>query len=226
MITPRVLRARDPADEGECKTKITPRDEHSLWCSSRPTLRVHAAPPKRFSHLRLHRGIHLDERRPGAFETFTGKFLRRVNAEFAAAGDFPGGVVEHVGQDFGESLRTAIMQSRGGSVLAQRRKRTSLVWCMSSAVSTTLRLRRCSSRCGRRTGLRRGAAPRVHVAFLEEVGFGQKVSQVRVTSLESAANSAKQKGSRLGKAGTALRKATGTPKAIDAPAAPAIIDPI
>ena len=53
-------------------------------------------------HLRLHRGIHLDQRRPGAFEAFAGNFLRRINAKFAAAGDFAGGVVEHVGRAFGE----------------------------------------------------------------------------------------------------------------------------
>ena len=29
-----------------------------------------------------------DERRPGAFETFTPNYLRRVDAEFAAGGDF------------------------------------------------------------------------------------------------------------------------------------------
>ncbi len=57
--------------------------------------------PKSF-HFRLHRGIHLDERRPGAFETFARDFLRRVDAEFAAAGDFARGVVEHVGRAFGE----------------------------------------------------------------------------------------------------------------------------
>src|SRR2546425_13131131 len=55
-----------------------------------------------FLHFRLHRGIHLDERWPGAFEAFARQFLRRVNAEFAAAGDFAGGVVEHVGRAFGE----------------------------------------------------------------------------------------------------------------------------
>ena len=36
------------------------------------------------------------------FEAFAGEFLRRVEAEFAAAGDFAGGVVEHVGRAFGE----------------------------------------------------------------------------------------------------------------------------
>ena len=70
-------------------------------------------------HLRLHRFIHANQRRPGAFETFARNFLRRVNAELAADGDFAGRVVEHVGRAFGESLRTAIMLSRCGSVLAQ-----------------------------------------------------------------------------------------------------------
>ncbi len=32
-------------------------------------------------HLCLHRSIHLDERRPGAFEPFAWEFLRRVEAE-------------------------------------------------------------------------------------------------------------------------------------------------
>jgi hypothetical protein len=66
----------------------------------------------------------LDERRPGAFETFARQFLRRVNAEFVASppeikpdafrtwlnaivylagqGDVAGGVVGHVGRAFGE----------------------------------------------------------------------------------------------------------------------------
>ena len=35
-----------------------------------------------------HSFFHLDQRWPGAFEAFAGEFLRRVNAEFAAAGDF------------------------------------------------------------------------------------------------------------------------------------------
>jgi len=38
-------------------------------------------------NLRLHRGIHLDERRPGTFEAFAGEFLGRVYAQFAADGD-------------------------------------------------------------------------------------------------------------------------------------------
>ena len=46
--------------------------------------------------------IHLDQRRPGALETFAGNFLRRVNAQLAAAGDFARRVVEHVGRAFGE----------------------------------------------------------------------------------------------------------------------------
>ena len=58
--------------------------------------------PKQLLHLRLHRRVHLDEWRPGAFEAFALQFLRRINAEFAAAGDFTGGVVEHVGRTFGE----------------------------------------------------------------------------------------------------------------------------
>src|SRR5690242_17145491 len=47
---------------------------------------------EKLSHLRLHVFIHFNQRWPRAFETFAGKFLRRVNAEFAAAGDFAGGV--------------------------------------------------------------------------------------------------------------------------------------
>ena len=46
-----------------------------------------------FFHLRLQRGIHLDEPRSGRFGAFAGEFLRRINAEFAADGDFPGGLV-------------------------------------------------------------------------------------------------------------------------------------
>ena len=61
---------------------------------------------------------HFNQRRPRAFETFAGNFLRRVNAQLAAAGDFARRVVEHVGRAFGESLRTATMLSHYGSVLA------------------------------------------------------------------------------------------------------------
>jgi hypothetical protein len=50
-----------------------------------------------FFHLRLHRFIHLNQRRPGAFEAFAGNFLRRVNAEFAAAGDFARRMVKDAG---------------------------------------------------------------------------------------------------------------------------------
>ncbi|MBI5774105.1 MAG: hypothetical protein HZA89_10230 [Verrucomicrobia bacterium] len=38
-----------------------------------------------------------------AFEAFARNYLRRIKAEFAAAGDFAGGVVEHVGRAFGEN---------------------------------------------------------------------------------------------------------------------------
>jgi hypothetical protein len=51
----------------------------SLWFNNP---KVHLA--KKLFHLRFHRGIHLDERRPEAFEAFARHFLRRVNAEFAA----------------------------------------------------------------------------------------------------------------------------------------------
>ena len=35
-------------------------------------------------YLCFHCRLHLDERRPGAFETFAGEFLRRVAAQLAA----------------------------------------------------------------------------------------------------------------------------------------------
>jgi len=54
-------------------------------------------------HLRLHHFIHLDERRPGAFETFARNLLRRVDAGLAAAVGFDRGVVEQVGRAFAES---------------------------------------------------------------------------------------------------------------------------
>ena len=66
-------------------------------------------------HLRLHTFIHLDERRPGAFETFAGNFLRRVNAQLAAAGDFARRMVEHVGRAFGEEA-VALWVSVGGEM--------------------------------------------------------------------------------------------------------------
>src|SRR6187455_2000955 len=47
----------------------------------------------------FHVFAHFDLRRPGALEAFARQFLRRVNAEFAAAGDFAGGVIEHVDPD-------------------------------------------------------------------------------------------------------------------------------
>jgi hypothetical protein len=59
-------------------------------------------PVEKFFHPRLHGSIHLDERRPGAFKAFAGKFLGCVNAEFAADGDFAGGVIEYVRWTFGE----------------------------------------------------------------------------------------------------------------------------
>jgi len=61
-------------------------------------------------HLRFNAFIDLDERRPplsesfvptrrpGTFETFAGQFLRRVEAELAADGDFDRCVVELVGR--------------------------------------------------------------------------------------------------------------------------------
>ena len=51
---------------------------------------------KELFHSRLHAFIHLDERRPGAFETFARQFLRRVETLFAPDGDFARRVVEHV----------------------------------------------------------------------------------------------------------------------------------
>ena len=47
--------------------------------------------------------IHLDERRPGAFEAFARNLLRGVDAEFAAHRDLARGVVEHVGGAFCEN---------------------------------------------------------------------------------------------------------------------------
>ena len=85
---------------------------------------------KELFHLRLYRGIHLDERRPGAFEDFARQFLCRINAEFAAAGDFAGRVVEHVGRAFGEeavALRIGVGSARASrasvSALADRIRR-------------------------------------------------------------------------------------------------------
>lgn len=43
---------------------------------------------EQFLHLNLRAFIHLDEWRPGAFETFAGEFLRRVNAELVTDGAF------------------------------------------------------------------------------------------------------------------------------------------
>jgi hypothetical protein len=39
---------------------------------------------------------HYGPRRPGAFGALAGECLRRVNAEFAVAGGFASGVIEHV----------------------------------------------------------------------------------------------------------------------------------
>jgi hypothetical protein len=38
-------------------------------------------------NLSPHFFAHINQRRPGAFESFAGEFLRRVNAQLAAAGD-------------------------------------------------------------------------------------------------------------------------------------------
>ena len=75
----------------------------------------------------------VDERRPGAFEAFARQFLRRINAEFAAAGDFAGGVVEHVGRAFGEdavppSPKASADRRVAGRCWRRGRKRTSLVF--------------------------------------------------------------------------------------------------
>jgi hypothetical protein len=45
---------------------------------------------------------HLDQRRLGVFETFARQLFRRVYAEFAAAGDFASGMVDHVGRAISE----------------------------------------------------------------------------------------------------------------------------
>ena len=76
---------------------------------------------KELFHLRLHHGIHLDERRPGAFETFARQFLRRINAEFAAAGPAGAGLVAWSSTSDGSRDCGMKMLSRCGSVLAQRR---------------------------------------------------------------------------------------------------------
>jgi hypothetical protein len=49
----------------------------------------HSFPPKQGVDLLAHVFIHLDERPPGAFESFAPNLLRRVDAEFAAAAIAP-----------------------------------------------------------------------------------------------------------------------------------------
>jgi len=66
-------------------------------------------------HSLSHGLIHLDERRPGAFEAFAGESFRRINAKFAAAGDFARRVVEHVGWAFGEEAVALRVGVRGES---------------------------------------------------------------------------------------------------------------
>ena len=59
---------------------------------------------------------HFNQRRPGAFESFAGNFLRGVKTHFAAAGDFARGVVEHVRRAFGEeavALRIGVGREMG-----------------------------------------------------------------------------------------------------------------
>src|SRR5205809_1035410 len=53
-------------------------------------------------HFRLHGLIHLDQRWPGAFESFAGEFFCRVNAEFAADGDFARRMIQNVRWTLGE----------------------------------------------------------------------------------------------------------------------------
>ena len=90
---------------------------------------------------------------------FAAEFLRRVDAEFAAAGDFARRMVEHVGRAFGEealALRVGIGAAGSAGVppagfgvspkpflcawdsVGERRNNTSLVLCTSMSSSTTL----------------------------------------------------------------------------------------
>ncbi len=68
---------------------------------------------KKFFDLCLHLGIHFDERRPRAFETFAGQFFRRVDTQFAADGDFARRMVEHVGWTLGENAVALRIGVRG-----------------------------------------------------------------------------------------------------------------
>ncbi|MSU19850.1 MAG: hypothetical protein EXS30_00470 [Pedosphaera sp.] len=59
------------------------------------------------------------KRRPGAFGSFAGKVLRRINAKFADAGDFAGGVVKNVRRAFGKepaALRVGVGVEREDDV--------------------------------------------------------------------------------------------------------------
>ena len=72
---------------------------------------------KKLFNLRLHSCVHFDQRRPGTFEASAAKFLRRINAEFAADGNFARGVVEHVGRAFGEdAVPPSLSLRRTGSL--------------------------------------------------------------------------------------------------------------
>ena len=87
---------------------------------------------KELFHLRHLCGIHFDERRLEVFKASAGEFLRRINAELAAAGNFAGGVIKHVGRVFGENavaLRVGIgawLTRRMASARGNRRPTNSL----------------------------------------------------------------------------------------------------
>ena len=53
--------------------------------------------------------VHANQRRPRAFEPCSRQFLGRVNSEFAAAGYFADGMVEHVGRGLADGSNAQIM---------------------------------------------------------------------------------------------------------------------
>jgi len=65
--------------------------------------------------------IHANQPGPEAFQAFAGQLLRRINAEFAAAGDIAGGVVEHAGRAFREDC---VVLRAGASAAMKERHQT------------------------------------------------------------------------------------------------------
>ena len=101
----------------------------------RPAAQVHELPPNNYFHLRLHRFIHLDQRRPGAFETFAGNFLGRVRFHFFFARRFIVCVAASASRSTG---MVSLSLARFAAILLARIRssESTLSFCRPSGIST------------------------------------------------------------------------------------------